>query len=78
MLLRLHDDWKHILLHAWSVRFIGIAAVFSGLEVGLPLIQPYVSINPIYLSTGAGLATAAAFVSRLIAQKEFEEVEHGA
>lgn len=70
--MHLHEDWLHILRHAWSIRFIGIAALLSALEVGLPMIQPYLSINPIWLSLGAGLATAAAFISRLIAQKEFD------
>lgn len=73
--MKLHDDWRHIVLHAWSVRFIVITAILSGIEVFLPLIQPYVSINPILLAAATGVTTCAAFVSRIIAQKEFEEVE---
>lgn len=67
----LHHDWKHILLHAWSVRLIILAAVLSAVEVALPLIQPYVNINPIYVGVAAGLASAGAFFARIFAQKKF-------
>ena len=70
--IQFHDDWKHILRHAWSIRLIAVAAVLSGIEVSLPLIQPYVSVNPVWLASATGIATAAAFVARLVAQKEFE------
>lgn len=35
--LKLHDNWHHILRRSWSVRWITVAALFSGLEVIVPL-----------------------------------------
>jgi hypothetical protein len=73
----LHPDWRLIIRHAWSVRFIGFAAIFSMGEVALPIIQPYVPLNPIWLGVGAGASAGAAFVSRIIAQKEFRDLNYG-
>lgn len=73
--LRLGSDWRKVLRHAWSVRFIGLAAVLMGIEVALPLIQPYVSISPYWIAAAAGLAACAGFVARFIAQKEFDAAE---
>lgn len=72
----LHEDWRKILRCAWSVRLIALAFLLSALEVALPLIQPYLPLNPVYVGVAAGIASAAAFVSRLVAQKEF--TGHGA
>jgi hypothetical protein len=76
--MQLHPDWKRITTRAWSVRFIALAALFSAGEVTLPVIQPYVNINPIWLGLGAGISSGAAFFSRIVAQKEFEDIGHGA
>ena len=70
--MHVHKHWRFTLRHAWSVRFIAVAAACSGLQVGFSLAQPYVTINPIWLAVGAGLAAAGAFVSTIIAQKEFK------
>lgn len=75
--LRLHDDWVNIIKHGWSVRFIAVAALLSGLEVSLPLIQPYVNISPVLVGAAAGVASVGAFIARIVAQKEFEEIDHG-
>ena len=71
--MQLHEDWPHIVRHAWSVRFIALAFLLSVIEVSLPIIQPYVSINPVYVGGAAGIAAGAAFFARIVAQKEFEE-----
>lgn len=35
--MRLIHNWKAVLRYAWSIRFLVLAAVLSGVEVALPL-----------------------------------------
>lgn len=72
--MRLLPHWRKLIRHAWSVRFLGIAFVLSGVEAALPMIQPYCDVSPTLIAGLTGLATAGAFISGLIGQKEFEEV----
>lgn len=64
-------DWRDVLRHAWSIRFIAAAAILSFLEVVLPLVGAALPFPPIVASILIGLATAGAFVTRLLAQKQF-------
>ena len=66
--MRLVPNWLDILRRAWSVRLIIIAAVLSGLEVAMG-IWGGGFIPPGIFAALSGLISAAAFVSRLIAQK---------
>ena len=71
----LHQDWKKILRHAWSVRLLALAAVLSGLEVVAPMIvdkygdrfpwAPWLSALALFL------IIVAAFGTRFVAQKQF-------
>ena len=68
MLIR---DWRQVLKRAWSVRLILAAGLLSGVEVALPLL-------PLPLPAGifaalSALTTAAAFVARLLAQKDMTD-----
>jgi hypothetical protein len=64
--VKLHDDWRWIVSHAWSIRFIALAALLSGFEVILPL---YSEIIPRGLFAILSFAvTAAALVARIVAQ----------
>ena len=72
--MRLLPHWRKIIRHAWSVRFLGVAFVLSGIEAALPMIQPYCNVSPFVLASLTGIATAGAFISGLIGQKEFEGV----
>lgn len=67
----LHEDWKLILRHAWSVRLIVLAALLSGAEVLLPIIQPYLPVPPGVFAGLSFMATVAAFSARFMAQKQF-------
>lgn len=61
--IRLADDWRAILSRAWSVRLIVLAGVLSGIEVIMPALSlPYHSLITFCV-------VAAAFVSRIIAQR---------
>jgi len=67
--LRLHDNWRALLRHAWSIRLALIAAVLSGIEVALSV---FTSNPPIAAGTFAALSavvTVAAAVARLFAQQ---------
>lgn len=67
--MRLRDDWKQITTKAWSVRFLAVAAIFTGAEAALPIIGYKLPLP----DWGLGLVTlgvvGAAYVSRLVAQE---------
>jgi hypothetical protein len=67
---RLVDDWKRVLRFSWSIRLIAIAGLFAGCEVALPLIALRVSIPPGVFAGLSGFFTAAALISRLLAQRK--------
>ena len=67
-MIRLSPDASRVLRRAWSIRFIVIAGAFSAAEVALPLLDGLLPIGPGVFAMLSGLATGAAFVSRLVAQ----------
>lgn len=65
--MKLIPNWKTILKKAWSIRLILIAGLFSGAELVLPM---YAGSLPRGRFAALSLVvTAAALVSRLVAQK---------
>ena len=62
-----HRDWRYILRRAWSVRFIAIAAILSGLETVLPMFSGWV--DPGTFSMLSSVFASAALVARIVAQK---------
>jgi hypothetical protein len=67
----LASDWKHILKKAWSVRLIALAGLLQGLEMILPL---FVHSMPRGVFASIAIpVTAAAFASRVMAQKGFDD-----
>lgn len=69
--LSLTTDWHKVLRHAWSIRFMAVAALLSFLEVVLPLVGTSLPLPPVAVALMIGLATAGAFVARIVAQKQF-------
>lgn len=67
--MHLVSNWRDILRTAWSVRFMILAAIFTALEVALPLLEGYLPIPPGVFAALSGFSSAAAFLSRFIAQK---------
>lgn len=62
-------NWRRVLRYAWSIRLILLAGLLSGLEVAMP----YMVALPIPTGVFAALSlvvTMAAFVARLVAQKD--------
>lgn len=69
MKLCLYDNWREILKKAWSIRFMLIAGVLSGCEVVLPIIGDRY-LEPGLLATLSFFFVCAAFIARLVAQKD--------
>lgn len=69
--MKLNPDWKRILKKAWSIRFLVLAGVFSGIETAMPLLQAVLPVPAGIFAVLSGLSVAGAFIFRLIAQKDF-------
>lgn len=65
--MKLSDDWKEVLRKAWSIRFIILAGVLSGLEVALPYFATLMPRGT--FAALSSVAIGAAFIARLVAQK---------
>jgi hypothetical protein len=65
--MHLYENWKEILRKAWSIRFMILAGVLSGIEVILPFFAHDIPRGP--FAALSFLAVSAAFVSRLVAQR---------
>lgn len=72
--MALLPDWKEVLQRAWSVKFMLFAALLSGVEVVMQILEPAVAADmPKGLFAAlAGLTTAGALVARVLAQNEAE------
>jgi len=72
--MNLLPDWQVVLKKAWSVKFMVFAALLSGCEAAVSILQPAIAdaLPPGLFATGAGLVTAAALVARVLAQNEAE------
>lgn len=64
--MKLYENWQIILKKAWSIRFMVIAGVLSGVEVILPLFHENIPKN--LFAALSMVFVAAAFVARLVAQ----------
>jgi len=64
--MSLHDNWRYLLRKSWSVRWIALAGVLSGLEVIVPLFEQSLPRGVFgILSFGS---TVAAVVARIMVQ----------
>lgn len=66
--MKLYDNWKEILRKAWSIRFMIIAAVLSGIEVILPFFNESIPKN--IFAALSFVFVGAAFIARLVAQRD--------
>ena len=64
--MRLIEDWRHVLKHAWSIRFTVLAALLSGVEIVLPMFNDALPRGVFAVLTL--LVTVAAAVARLVPQ----------
>ncbi len=70
--MTLLPDWQQIIRKAWSVKFMVLAALLSGCEAAVSILQPAIaeSLPPGVFASLAGLVTAGALVARVLAQTE--------
>lgn len=66
--MKLYDNWKEIVLKAWSIRFMLLAGLLSGVEVALPFFESYFPRG--IFAALSGVSVGAAFVARLVAQRD--------
>ncbi len=67
--MRLVAEWWRVLRYAWSIRLLVLAGLLSGAEIALPLIQDLLPFPRGVFAGLSFLATALAFVARLVAQQ---------
>lgn len=65
--MKLYDNWVEILRRSWSLRFIILAGILSGIEVILPFFSEDIPRN--LFAILSFIAVSAAFIARLVAQK---------
>lgn len=66
--MKLYENWKDIVKKAWSVKFMIIAGVLSAVEVILPFFEDRFPRG--LFAALSGISVGAAFVARLVAQKD--------
>ena len=65
--MKLYDNWEEIVKRSWSLRFIILAGILSGIEIILPLFAEQFDRN--LFAALSFCAVCLAFIARLIAQK---------
>lgn len=70
---RLVWNWRAILKRAWSMRFMYIAVIFSGLEVALPLLDGLLPIHRGWFAALCGVSVMIAMVARVVMQRGVHE-----
>lgn len=68
--MKLIENWRAVLKHAWSVRLLALAGVLSGLEVALPLLNGVLPIPPLTFAGLSGFCVCAAFIARFVVQEK--------
>jgi hypothetical protein len=71
--MHLVANWRAVLLRAWSIKFMLVAGVLSGLEFALPYMREFFPLDNGVFALLAFFATAGGLVSRLIAQRNTQE-----
>ncbi|MEI5680450.1 hypothetical protein G6N74_28490 [Mesorhizobium sp. CGMCC 1.15528] len=71
--MRLATNWRAVLRHAWSIRLIFLAALLSGAEVSLPLLEEWMPVPAGVFAALSFITTAGAFIARLIVQKDLSD-----
>lgn len=68
--MRLLDNWREVFRKAWSIKFMLLAGLLSGVEVMMSILQPSNTLPPGVFAALAGVVTSLALVARLMAQNE--------
>jgi hypothetical protein len=67
------ENWRGVLRHAWSLRFIVLAAILSCAEVIIAIFSADPPIPRGTFAAIAGLVTVAAAIARFLAQPKVHE-----
>ena len=72
--MKLNPEWKYILRKAWSMKFIALSGLCSGLVLVLPFYQADLPRNTfsaliVFCSVFAPIFSVLAGVSRLVSQR---------
>ena len=67
--MRLIDNWRAVLTHAWSIRLMLLAGVLTGLEAAWPYLDGLFLLPRGMFAALSGLVSAAAIFARFVAQK---------
>jgi len=65
--MTLYEDWKYILRHAWSIKFMALSGICEGAKQILPMYAPSIPLYP--FSALMFTFTALAIISRMVAQR---------
>lgn len=68
--MTLLPNWREVLRKAWSIKFMVLAAVMSGAEVVMSILEPSNTLPAGIFAALAGVVTSVALVARLLAQNE--------
>lgn len=71
--MKLKNDWKKILVSAWSMRLWFTAVILQGLEAAAPYFEYLAFIPKGFLATLAFFSAIGGGFARLIQQKGFED-----
>ena len=71
--MTLLPDWRDVLKRAWSVKFLGLAALVSGCEVVLQVAGASF-LPPGVAPALVGVLSALGILARVLAQKEAEDI----
>lgn len=76
--MTLLPNWREVLKKAWSIKFMALAALMSGVEVMMSILQPSNNLPPGLFAAMAGVVTSMALVARLLAQQEADHADDDA
>ncbi len=62
-------NWRSVVRRAWSVKLMLLAAVLSGAEVAMPLLEHWPQVPTGLLALLSALTTTAAFIARITLQQ---------
>lgn len=75
--MKIVSNWFAIVKHAWSIRFIIIAGLLTGLEAVFPDLPSYLSLTDRQFAVLNFVVVSSAFVARLVAQKKVSDNGEG-
>ena len=68
--MKLSPDWKRIVTRAWSVRWIALAGLLSGVEILVTAFPDVLGLPRGVLAGVTGVVAAVALIARVMVQKD--------